>query len=667
VLQLLPGVAATNDEDGKLAVRGAGPEHNLVVIDGVAIHSPQRFGDFTSSFLNPSTAASVTLDPSGLSARQGGRLSSVTSIETRDGSRDRRLGVSGSLGLTSGDVLLEGRLPGTQSATWWATARGTYYRLVFERFRRGETMPGFGDVQFKISAHPTEKTRLSVFGLAGRESMTKVDNGPRDDGGDEILREKFVGISRLGVMNLSWTPSARLITTTTFSAYAHDTRDFDRLTDLPVSPYQRDTSVDDFAVRQRAVFALSARHVLDAGIEAHRIGSSFRLIGVEMPEFPRGLGPTTWGEGIPPAIMPVDARLRRTEVGAWLQDRIPIGPRWVAEPGVRLDWNSLTGESAWQPRLRLSGQLGRALVWAGASMQTQTPSQESLQGFDYFHLTDATVDALRNERSRQIVAGVEHPLPARFGVRLEVYRRWFDRLLVQRLESEAEREARLANFLIPPDLPPDSVILEYRPTIYPESTGSGDASGLEVLLHRSGGRVGGSLSYTLSKSTRDLYGHTVPFDFDRRHALNAIANWDISDRVRFAGTWRFASGYPVAALHEEVIFGRAVRLDGTIDPIARPSRRRDGTLQTFQDGSMRRLSLRNTERLSAYSRTDVRVTYATPRHWEFYGEVINLFNTRNYLLRIDIPPVDSLPGFTAHNNVYTELERIPTFGIRFRF
>jgi hypothetical protein len=39
VLQLLPGVAATNDEDGKLAVRGAGPEHNLLVVDGIAIHS----------------------------------------------------------------------------------------------------------------------------------------------------------------------------------------------------------------------------------------------------------------------------------------------------------------------------------------------------------------------------------------------------------------------------------------------------------------------------------------------------------------------------------------------------------------------------------------------------------------------------------------------------
>jgi len=58
-MQLLPGVVGTNDEDGKLAVRGAGPEHNLIVLDGVAIHNPLRFGDFTSSFMNPDTAATV--------------------------------------------------------------------------------------------------------------------------------------------------------------------------------------------------------------------------------------------------------------------------------------------------------------------------------------------------------------------------------------------------------------------------------------------------------------------------------------------------------------------------------------------------------------------------------------------------------------------------------
>ena len=50
---------------------------------------------------------------------------------------------------------------------------------------------------------------------------------------------------------------------------------------------------------------------------------------------------------------------------------------------------------------------------------------------------------------------------------------------------------------------------------------------------------------------------------------------------------------------------------------------------------MRRLSLRNRDRLNSYARVDARVTYSTLGHWEFYGEVINLFGSRNYRQRID--------------------------------
>jgi hypothetical protein len=73
VFQVLPGAAAINDEGGKLAVRGAGPEPNIVVLDGVQIHNPYRFSELTSSFLNPETAATVALDASGLDASVQGK------------------------------------------------------------------------------------------------------------------------------------------------------------------------------------------------------------------------------------------------------------------------------------------------------------------------------------------------------------------------------------------------------------------------------------------------------------------------------------------------------------------------------------------------------------------------------------------------------------------
>jgi hypothetical protein len=238
---------------------------------------------------------------------------------------------------------------------------------------------------------------------------------------------------------------------------------------------------------------------------------------------------------------------------------------------------------------------------------------------------------------------------------------------VQRLETDAERALRLAGYEIPPDLPPDSVFLEHRPTAHPESTGRGAASGLEVLAQREGRRVSAWLGYTLSKSTRELYGQEVPFDFDRRHALSASGLVQLSRRVRLSATWQLASGFPVTPLREEVSFSTRVNLDGTVDPIQRPSRNRDGTLFTQPWPFMRRLRLRNADRLTGYARTDVRVTFATLGHWEFYGEVINLFNQRNYLIEVTFPPVNGIPENVSRNNIYTELERIPTAGLRFRF
>ena len=566
--------------------------------------------------------------------------------------------------MTSGDALLEGRLPGTESGSWWVTARGTYYRLLLDRLNK-EVKPGFEDLQFKVAVRPSPKTRLTVFGLAGRETMEQFAS-EEPGGSPDFEIARYRGNNGLGVMTLAWTPNANMLATTTLSGYTHRESDREGMYAFGVPAFERATHERDFGARQRFVYAISPRHVVDAGIEVHRLGTGWRMQSVHQPEFWRGLGPSTWGEQIDYAAGPIDTTLRRTQAGFWVQDQLPLGNRFTLEPGVRIDWNSYTGEAAWQPRVRASARFGGTQVWTGFSVQAQTPSHESLQGLDYVHLTQPDGDRLRNERSLQVVAGFDQRLRYGLGLRVEGYHRTFDRLLVQRLETDAERALRLSAYEIPPDLPSDDVLLEYRPTVHPESTGRGAANGLEVLLHRQG-RLSGWFAYTLSKATRELHGHEVLFDFDRRHALSTAAVFQLSRRVRLSGTWQLASGFPITPLHDEVAFGRRIDLNGTIDPIARPSRNPDGSLRTYLAPFMRRLGLRNTDRLSRYSRTDVRVTFSTLGRWEFYGEVINLFGERNYLITVEFPATANFPVTVSRSNVYSELERIPTAGLRLRF
>ena len=221
--------------------------------------------------------------------------------------------------------------------------------------------------------------------------------------------------------------------------------------------------------------------------------------------------------------------------------------------------------------------------------------------------------------------------------------------------------------MIPDDLPADAVVLERRPTIFPESIGEGRAHGVEVLLRRERGRVSGWIGYTLAKSTRDLYGRTVPSDFDRRHALNTLVVVPFGARWRAAATIQMASGLPTTPVQQEVAFGQVLHLDGTSDPVLRTFRDRNGQLVTIENVFLRRLSSINSERTTGYSRVDTRLTYATVRHWEFYVEVLNAFNHRNYLQTINGKTADGSVQEIGKANIYSTFERMISFGVRATF
>ena len=199
-------------------------------------------------------------------------------------------------------------------------------------------MPGFGDVQFKISAQPSAKTGLSVFGLAGRESMTRYD---LEVDGREVVTAQFAGVSRLGVMNLSWTPPLDWLRRPRSRLRARCTQSRS-LPVLRMPPYKRDVSVDDFAARQRAVFALSRHHVLDAGFETHRIGSSWQMSGLKPPS-----SSAVWGRAR-------GARASTTASVPWIRES---GGRKSA-PGFKIAFR--LARTGWQSLV--SGSIGTPLL-----------------------------------------------------------------------------------------------------------------------------------------------------------------------------------------------------------------------------------------------------------------------------------------------------------------
>ena len=147
-LQTLPGVSGADEFGSRLAVRGGTPDQNLTVMDGVEIHDPYRLFGLTSAF-NPETIRRFDLDTGGFSVSHGDRLSSLLTIENRDGNTQKPITTSAALSVTDANVVFEGRLPGDDKGSWLVSARRTYYDLVASRLTDSD-FPRFADVQAKV-------------------------------------------------------------------------------------------------------------------------------------------------------------------------------------------------------------------------------------------------------------------------------------------------------------------------------------------------------------------------------------------------------------------------------------------------------------------------------------------------------------------------------------
>jgi hypothetical protein len=255
-------------------------------------------------------------------------------------------------------------------------------------------------------------------------------------------------------------------------------------------------------------------------------------------------------------------------------------------------------------------------------------------------------------------------------MRVETYYKRFTDLLVGRLETEAERLARLSVYKFPVELA-SSVPADAFITTVPTNDGRGRAYGLDVLLSRMNApvsaRLRGWVSYTWGKAETDAFGRTYPFDYDRRHAVSAVMSYRASAKWEFATTLRWATGFPRTPPIGIRVAGQEQTVNGA--RVIIPKRDAFGYLVYEVDFSG--AANLNTARLTNYSRQDVRMSWR-PRgargRWEFYGDVINVLNRKNSAsfeasLRFD--PKSNLPKLVDKPG--DRFAVVPTIGIRWRY
>jgi hypothetical protein len=681
-LQTLPGVSATEEFGSRLAVRGGAPDQNLTVMDGVEIHDPYRLFGLTSAF-NPDTISRFELATGGFSVKYGDRLSSLLLVENREGTRRDKLDGSASLSVTDANVVFEGQLPPQASGSWLVSARRTYYDLVASRVTDSE-FPRFSDLQAKGVWDLAPGRTLSLFGLRSRQdaALTIDEDNARgefnDNTNNDLVSLRFDTV--LGASARSHTSAAYSNNASTFGVDAAiqnrsqraNTPDDSSIDQADVR-FERSLALRDLSVRQEVSWA-NGSHLIETGGELHRLEThlSYLIRGDRNPTAVNGSS-QQGGAGLPDSLL---SRRTVTRGGLWLQDRWAVRSRASVEAGVRIDRSGTGRETLLSPRVSLSfGVAENTRLRAALGRYTQSPGYEKLVQSDYvLDLTGAEGHLLHSEKALQASAGLEHELGVAATVRLEGYYRRSSDLLIGRLETDAERATRLGRYDFPTafasSLPVDPII-----TTVPTNDGRGRAYGFDLFVSRTasaGARLQGWASYTWGRAERESYDRTYAFEYDRRHALSAVAAYRLSDRWELATTTRIASGFPRTAPIALRVAAEADTADRDRDgnttelvPAVGPS---GLSVYAVSFGGIENL---NNARLPLFARVDLRVTWR-PRgargRWEMYLEIINLLNRRNagsLEPELEYDPSSDRPRIVEKRD--QSIPRFPTLGLRFRF
>ncbi|MDP3684521.1 MAG: TonB-dependent receptor, partial [Ignavibacteria bacterium] len=158
----------------ELLVRGGSPNENLTVYDNMELHSTNHYPNEMNSggpinMVNVDLIENIQFSTGGFISKYGDKLSSVMSIETREGTRNSLLKGNANLSMAGAGVILEGGI-NNGKGSWVFSARKSYIDLIAGSF--GLTaIPKYYDFQFKAGYDLSPMHHLSISGIYGNDKI----------------------------------------------------------------------------------------------------------------------------------------------------------------------------------------------------------------------------------------------------------------------------------------------------------------------------------------------------------------------------------------------------------------------------------------------------------------------------------------------------------------
>jgi len=333
-LQVVPGIISTGDQGGQLYIRGGSPVQNKITLDGLTIINPfHSIGSF--SVFETEAVKNIDVLTGGFNAENGGRISAIVNIKTRDGNKKRFGGF-----IAANPFVVKSMIEGPIvklseksdfSASFMLTGKksiieksaSVLYPYVSNKDSIG--LPyNFEDLYAKISMNLGNGSKINLFGFNFKDNY----NNPKITS----LGWKNTG----GGMNFKVIPgSSSLIIDATFgySNYSTETIGLDKK--------RRFSQLKDFT----SLFNFSYfgdSYKVEYGFEINTIHTNFVFDNI------------------------FDQRIKEfqntTNISAFLKFRKTWG-KLIVEPGARVNYYASLGDTKLEPRFSFKYNINEFRKW----------------------------------------------------------------------------------------------------------------------------------------------------------------------------------------------------------------------------------------------------------------------------------------------------------------
>ena len=537
-LLLLPGVSSAGEAATGFNVRGGNTDQNLVLLDDAPVYNASHiFGMF--SVFNQDVIREASLQHSGLSARYGGRVSSVLDVKTKNNIPNRFRGCGG-IGLFASRLAFEMPIQ-KEKISLMAGGRISYsdYLLNYVPNKMiSNSSAFFYDTNIKLNfrINKTNYIQYSFFNYFDRFKLpfdTLYDWGTMNH---SVQYNRLIGEKM--VINLSGS-SAR---------YDYGITGNGRRMEFnwAAGVHQEDVKADIY-------YAPGNIHTIE--------------LGGGMTWYTFLPGNLTGGENS--AVLPVDLENERgREYFAYIGDELSIikslrvsaglrysnygylGPQTVYEydPEVPRDEETITGSvsyargkeivvyDGWEPRLSMRWSFGN-LSSAKASLSRM---------YQYMHLVSNSLAVSPVDLWK---ACDPYILPLRADqVSLGYFRNFNNNSIETSVEIYYKRMEGIVDYK-------DGAELFLNPYVDAGLLqGKGRAYGVELLFKKNAGRITGWASYTFSRTERKVSGQSFsetinggkyyPSNYDKPNDLKLAVNYQVNRRWSLAGNFVYNTGKP---------------------------------------------------------------------------------------------------------------------------